>query len=215
MVDNALSTRASLDAKLEKIHQEMLTLVAPRATITCRCTPPPTPPCPRCLESISLVDAEGFPRFPDEICISLARLKGEAARTRADAVAAQARLDATLHETLAPTTETVDDSRPVVVVPPPLPFCLVAAVTPSSPAHQAGLLVGDVVVKVGSVIGTADASSAATLARVPDAVRLSLGAGKRCIVIVDRGDRREVLPVQPTAPGVASPLGAVLEPLKD
>jgi hypothetical protein len=163
------------------------------------------------------VDAEGFPRLPDDVSIAVSGLKGELARARTDAVEVQQRVDEAVRESLPPPATGGDGEaergEPTTVVAPPTAFCTVASVTPSSTAAEAGVRVGDRVARVGAVCGSAGEAATATLARVPDAVRATLGAGKRCIIIVDRGERRELIPVTPATPGVASPLGAVLEPI--
>lgn len=173
--DPPLGSREALRDRVKALYAERETLESEMASISERLSAPGAPG----LRG-ALVDREGFP-IPGVDLYAVRADRGRYATLRNDHVALTAEVEraiADLHASAPSSSGRHADasapaasapaapSRPPVVVaaPPPgsspgIPFAIIDDVTPGSPAHDAGLAVGDRVVAFGGVTAERNPSS--------------------------------------------------------
>jgi 26S proteasome non-ATPase regulatory subunit 9 len=229
--DPPLGSREALRDRVKALYAERETLESEMASISERLSAPGAPG----LRG-ALVDREGFP-IPGVDLYAVRADRGRYATLRNDHVALTAEVEraiADLHasapsssgrhaDASAPAAsapaapEPAAPSRPPVVVaaPPPgsspgIPFAIIDDVTPGSPAHDAGLAVGDRVLAFGGVTAERNPSSdplPAVAARLAACENVPVPA-----LVIRRGARVEVQ-VTPRRWGGRGLLGCHMRPV--
>jgi 26S proteasome non-ATPase regulatory subunit 9 len=229
--DPPLGSREALRDRVKALYAERETLESEMASISERLSAPGAPG----LRG-ALVDREGFP-IPGVDLYAVRADRGRYATLRNDHVALTAEVEraiADLHasapsssgrhaDASAPAAsapaapEPAAPSRPPVVVaaPPPgsspgIPFAIIDDVTPGSPAHDAGLVVGDRVLAFGGVTAERNPSSdplPAVAARLAACENVPVPA-----LVIRRGARVEVQ-VTPRRWGGRGLLGCHMRPV--
>ncbi len=224
--DPPLGSREALRDRVKALYAERETLESEMASISERLSAPGAPG----LRG-ALVDREGFP-IPGVDLYAVRADRGRYATLRNDHVALTAEVEraiADLHASAPSSSGRHADasapaasapaapSRPPVVVaaPPPgsspgIPFAIIDDVTPGSPAHDAGLAVGDRVVAFGGVTAERNPSSdplPAVAARLAACENVPVPA-----LVIRRGARVEVQ-VTPRRWGGRGLLGCHMRPV--
>jgi 26S proteasome non-ATPase regulatory subunit 9 len=160
----------------------------------------------------SLIDSEGFP-LPDIDTLTIRQLRQSVIMKKNDLKGIMSQIDAMLvqlhantsgehinasklipnvqnrvQQTSEPAVEVVQASTPSQEVGSLVPFALVDEVSEESPAHIAGIRIGDKLVEVGTVSGAFSSSSSSLLTMV--AVEVRMNQGKELKVVVQRVDQR-------------------------
>jgi len=228
--DPPLGSREALRDRVKALYAERETLESEMASISERLSAPGAPG----LRG-ALVDREGFP-IPGVDLYAVRADRGRYATLRNDHVALTAEVEraiADLHASApsssgrhadasapaasapAASAPAAPSRPPVVAAPPPgsspgIPFAIIDDVTPGSPAHDAGLAVGDRVVAFGGVTAERNPSSdplPAVAARLAACENVPVPA-----LVIRRGARVEVQ-VTPRRWGGRGLLGCHMRPV--
>jgi len=161
-----------------------------------------------------LKDPEGYPRNDCDVYqIRVARSRVAVLKT--DLQRLMLRLESHLHalhsleKTPGRPREAVGSQAP----PPPkrIPLCVVNTVDPQSPAHQAGLSPGDIILAYGSVLIQREGELPDALQRISTFTQAHIGIAFD--VVVQRGPGQETLTLVPRTWGGGGVLGCHLVPM--
>jgi 26S proteasome non-ATPase regulatory subunit 9 len=171
----------------------------------------------------ALVDADGFP-FPEvEAIIETRQKRNRYSCLQNDHLSVMQRIEALLATQAAPPASSTRTPLTADAVPHsngatpsiPVAFAIIDAVSPASPASEAGLLVNDRVIRFGRINSSNQLSSQSALISVRDLVASS--ENRRVSVVVERTVREQpqmiVIALTPNRWGGVGLLGCLLRAL--